>query len=137
VGVVGELHPNVLVAFELLSSALIFEINLAMLLPFTTGHKAFQPIPRFPPVVRDIALIAGSEVSHQQVETTIRSFSLVRRVNIFDVYRGEAIPKGKKSLAYRITFQSPDHTLTDEEADRVQQQILGKLSKELGAALRT
>ncbi|MBM4432530.1 MAG: hypothetical protein FJ025_00825, partial [Chloroflexi bacterium] len=55
----------------------------------------------------------------------------------FDVYSGEQVPPGKKSLAFKLTFQSPDHTLTDEEADKVQQQILNKLAKEFGAALRT
>jgi phenylalanyl-tRNA synthetase beta chain len=60
----------------------------------------------------------------------------VQRVAVFDVYSGGQVPQGKKSLAYRITFQSPSHTLTDKEANRVQQQILDRLSNELGAVLR-
>jgi len=71
------------------------------------------------------------------VQNIIKSFPLVNQVAIFDVYAGEQVPPGKKSLAYRITFQSPSHTLTDEEVNKVQQQILDKLSSELGAKLRT
>ncbi len=119
-GVVGELHPKVSQAFEISGAVYLFEINLTALLPFTIGHKMFQPVPRFPAIVRDIA----------------KSFPLVNQVTIFDVYAGEQVPLGKKSLAYRITFQSPTHTLTDEEVNEVQQQILDKLSRDLGATLR-
>jgi phenylalanyl-tRNA synthetase beta chain len=66
----------------------------------------------------------------------IRTFSLVERVALFDVYSGEQVPLGKKSLAYRITFQSPTQTLTDEEVNKVLQQILDKLSREVSATLR-
>ena len=136
VGVVGELHPKVSLAFELASPTYLFEISLTALLPFTTGHRMFQPILRVPSVVRDIALVVDSGVSHQQVEGIIKSFPLVKQVTVFDVYSGEQVPAGKKSLAYRVTFQSPTHTLTDEEVNKVQQKILNKLSRELGASLR-
>ena len=136
-GVVGELHPKVLQAFEIPEAAYLFEINLTELLPFTLGHKMFQPISRFPTIVRDIAVVVDAGVTHQRVENIINSFPLVERITIFDVYSGEQLPPGKKSLAYSITFQSLTHTLTDEEVDQVQQQILAKLSSELGATLRT
>jgi phenylalanyl-tRNA synthetase beta chain len=136
VGVVGELHPKVARAFELVAPAYLFEINLALLLPFTLEHKPFQPIPRFPGVVRDIALVVDAAVTHAQVQGLIRGFSLVSQVAIFDVFAGGHLPPGKKSLAYHLTYLSPAHTLTDEEVDRVQGQILEKLAKELGATLR-
>ena len=137
VGVVGELHPKVAQAFEISGAVYLFEINLAALLPFTIGHKMFQPIPRFPAIVRDMALVVNAEITHQKVQDIITSFPLVNQATIFDVYAGEQVPPGKKSLAYRVTFQSPTHTLTDEEVNEVQQQILSKLSHELGATLRT
>ena len=96
----------------------------------------FQPIPRFPAVVRDIALVVESTVAHRRIEDIIKSFPLVYQVALFDVYAGEQVPPGKKSLAYRITFQSLTHTLTDKEADDIQQQILDRLTRELGATLR-
>ncbi len=136
VGVVGELHPKVLESFEIAEPAYLFEIDLVTLLPFTVAHKMFKPIPRFPAVVRDIALVVDAEIVHQKVLDTIKSFPLIEQVALFDVYSGEQVPRGKKSLAYRLTFQSPAHTLTDEEVNGVQQQILNKLSHELGAVLR-
>jgi len=136
VGVVGEIHPKVLDAFDISETACLFEISVADLLPFTTSHKMFQPIPRFPAIVRDIALIVDAEVSHKQITDIIRKVSLVKQVAIFDVYSGEQVPAGKKSLAYRLSYQSPTHTLTDKEVDKVQQQILNSLSRELGATLR-
>jgi len=136
-GVVGELHPKVLEAFDLAEPVYLFEIDLNTLLPFTVGHRMFQPIPRFPPTVRDIALIVDATVTHQRVQDIIKSFPLAAEVEVFDVYTGGQVPKGKKSLAYRITYQSMTQTLTDEQVDQVQQQILDKLSRELGATLRT
>ena len=71
-----------------------------------------------------------------EVLDIVKGFSLVNQVTLFDVYTGDQIAGGKKSLAYRIIFQSPTHTLTDDEVNKVQQQILGKLSSEVSAALR-
>ncbi len=136
-GVIGELHPKVSEAFEIPGAVCLFEIDLTALLPFTLGHKKFQPILRFPAIVRDIALVIDAGITHQRVKDIISSFPLVKQVGIFDVYIGDQVPPGKKSLAYRISFQSPSHTLTDEEVDKVQQQILAKLSGELGAILRS
>jgi len=135
-GVVGELHSKVLENFEIAEPAYLFEIDLPALLPFTIGHKMFQPIPRFPAVVRDVALVVDAEIPHQKVVDVIKSFPLVEKVAIFDVYSGEQVPQGNKSLAYRLTFQSPTHTLTDKEVNKVQQQILDRLSHDFGATLR-
>jgi phenylalanyl-tRNA synthetase beta chain len=136
-GVVGELHPKVAEAFEISGTVYLFEINVTALLPFTLGYRRFQPILRFPATVRDMALVIDAGITHQKVQDIIKSFPLVEQVTLFDVYTGEQVPPGKKSLAYRITFQSPTHTLTDEEVNQVQQQILDKLSSELGATLRS
>ena len=136
-GVVGELHPKVAQAFEISEPVYLFEINLTALLPYTVGHRMFQPIPRFPAIVRDIALVVDAGITHQKVLNIINSSPLVSQVTLFDVYTGEPVPPGKKSLAYRITFQSPARTLTDKAVDNVQQQILDKLSHDLGATLRT
>jgi len=136
-GVVGELHSKVSGNFDLSETVYLFEIDLTALLPFTAGHKMYQPIPRFPAIIRDIALVVDAQITHQKILDIIRSFPLVAQVSLFDVYFGEQVPRGKKSIAYRIIFQSLAHTLTDEEADKVQQQILNRLSHELGAALRS
>jgi len=136
-GVVGELHPKVAEAFEVSGTVYLFEINLTAILPFALEHKRFQPILRFPAIVRDMALIIDAQITHQRVRDIIKSFPLAVKVTLFDVYSGEQVPQDKKSLAYRITFQSPTHTLTDEEVNQVQQEILDKLTQELGATLRS
>jgi len=136
-GLVGEVNPRVLEAFDFSEQVYLFEINVATLSPFTVGHKLFQPIPRFPATVRDIALLVDTKITNWQIQNIIKSFSLVSKVNIFDVYYGGQVPAGKKSLAYRIIYQSSTHTLTENEVNKVQQQILHKLSRELGATLRT
>ncbi|MCK4274020.1 MAG: hypothetical protein KAW90_03950, partial [Dehalococcoidales bacterium] len=74
--------------------------------------------------------------THQRILEIIKSFSLISEVILFDVYAGKQVAAGKKSLAYRLVYQSPTHTLTDEEVNKVQEQILKRLTGELGATLR-
>ncbi|MFC1912954.1 phenylalanine--tRNA ligase subunit beta [Chloroflexota bacterium] len=135
-GVFGELHPKVAEAFEIPGVVYLFEIDLTALLPHATAYKMFRPVPRFPAILRDVALIVDAGVIQQKVLDVIQGFALVNRATLFDVYTGEQVAAGKKSLAYRISFQSPTDTLTDSAVDRVQHQILKKLSRELGAILR-
>jgi phenylalanyl-tRNA synthetase beta chain len=98
--------------------------------------KVYRPIAKFPAVVRDVALVVDAGVTHQQILDTMKGFSLVTDVALFDVYSGGQVPAGKKSMAYRLTFQSPDKTLTDQQINGVQQAILKKLTTGLGASLR-
>ena len=135
-GVVGELHPKVSGAFELSGAVNLIEIDLDRLSSFTTTLKNYQPILRYPSTSRDIALLVDEQITYQQICTIIQDFPLVNSVRLFDFYVGEQVPAGKKSLAFRIVYQSSTHTLTDDEVEKVQQQILDKLSKELGATLR-
>jgi len=136
VGIVGEVHSRVEQAFELSGTACLIEIDLDKLLTNITGIKEYQSIPRFPSVIRDIALVVDEQVSYRTMENIIRSFPLVKRVILFDLYRGKQIPEGKKSFAIRIIYQSSKHTLTDEEVDQTQEQMLARLHQELGATLR-
>jgi len=136
VGIVGDVHPRVVQAFELSNTICLIEIDLEKLLTKVTGIKAYQPIPRFPSVTRDIALVVDEQVSYRRAEEIIQSFPLVTKVTLFDLYRGEQIAEGKKSFAIRIIYQSPSHTLTDEEVDQTQEQMLARLHQELGATLR-
>lgn len=136
VGVIGELHPKVSEAFELSETAYLIEIDLDKLSSLIASTKEYQPISRYPSTSRDIALLVSEQITYQQIYAIIQDFPLVTQVTLFDLYVGEQVPAGKKSFAFKIVYQSPTHTLTDEEVDRVQQQILDKLSQEVGAALR-
>ena len=135
-GVVGELHPKVLEAFELSEAVYLIEIDLDRLASFATALKEYQPIPRYPSTSRDIALLVDEKLTYQQICNIIQGFPLVNSVSLFDLYAGEQVPAGKKSLAFRIVYQSSTHTLTDNEVDKVQQQILDRLQRDLKAMLR-
>ena len=136
-GVVGELHPKVSEVFELSETAYLIEIDLDKLSSFTATLKKYQPIPRYPSTSRDIALLVDEQITYQQICAIIQNFSLVNSVALFDLYVGEQVPAGKKSLAFRIGYQSSAYTLTDSEVDKVQEQIIDKLQRDLGATLRS
>jgi phenylalanyl-tRNA synthetase beta chain len=136
-GVVGELHPKVSEVFEFSDTVYLIEVDLGKLSSFATALKKYQPIPRYPSTSRDIALLVDEQITYQQICDSIQSFFLVNSVALFDLYVGEQVPAGKKSLAFRIIYQSPAHTLTDNEVDKVQQQILNKLQHDLRVSLRS
>jgi phenylalanyl-tRNA synthetase beta chain len=135
-GVIGEVHPKVAAAFDITGKVYMFELNVSSLLPFAMQCNNYKTIARFPSVIRDIALVLDSSVTHKQVIDIINRFSLVKEATLFDVYSGKQVEAGKKSLAYRLIFQSAEHTLTDMEVDKVLEQILKKLQGALGATLR-
>jgi phenylalanyl-tRNA synthetase beta chain len=98
-----------------------------------------QPVPSYPPVLEDIALIVDEDIPAAKVEALIAQTGgkTVTDVALFDVYRGDQIGKGKKSLAYSLTYQVEDRTLTDEEVAKIRNKIVKRLEKELGAKLRS
>jgi phenylalanyl-tRNA synthetase beta chain len=137
VGVVGEVHPGVVEKSGLLPQPVaIFELEIEKLLDCAVARGRFRSISRFPRSVRDIALLVDLKVPAASVVEIIRGFPLVTRVTLFDLYMGEQVPPGKKSLALGIAYQSPDHTLTEEELESVEQGILTRLSEQLGATRR-
>jgi phenylalanyl-tRNA synthetase beta chain len=137
VGTVGELHPQLAESFDLLPQPVaLFELEIGKLLPYVSLGGKYRPLSRFPESVRDIAIVVDEGVMAKKVQDIIRAFPLVSQVSLFDLYQGEQIPPGKKSLAFRIVYQSPTHTLTDAEVDKVEGEILAKLSHEVGASLR-
>jgi phenylalanyl-tRNA synthetase beta chain len=135
-GILGELHPRAAASFEIDGPVYLFELDMAALLPHIAGHGRYQPVPRFPAIIRDIALVVDAAVPNQKLMDIIGKSQMVKEVRLFDVYSGKQVESGKKSLAYRLTFQSAEHTLTDLEVAKVQQKIMETLSREAGATLR-
>ncbi len=137
VGVLGEVHPRTAGAFDISSQPVnLFEVDLEKLLSFAGAVLRYQPIPRFPGIVRDLALVVDAGLDASKVQGVIQGFPLVSQVTLFDVYSGDQVPRGKKSLAFSIRYQSLQRTLTDEEVDHTQQEIVERLQLELGATLR-
>ncbi|OGO29881.1 MAG: phenylalanine--tRNA ligase subunit beta [Chloroflexi bacterium RBG_16_56_11] len=137
IGIIGEVHPAVAAAFEVTGTVGLFEINLMALLPFAAGEKTYRAVPRFPGSYRDIALVVDAGVTHRQILDIISSYPLITGAELFDVYSGKPVAPGKKSLAYRLVYQSTTHTLTDAEVNNVQEQLLERMARELGAILRS
>ena len=139
VGVLGELHSTVRDNFDLPPQRIcLAEFDLeAMLEGVPTAHY-YQPLSRFPAVARDLALVVDDALPAIEVRNAIvlAAGKLLQKIELFDVYRGEQVPAGKKSLAYTLSYQAPDRTLTDEEVNRLQGRIQAKLERELGAQLR-
>lgn len=139
-GVFGELHPLVTEAYVGANTApmLAADFDLELILALAPSRHIITSISRFPPVVEDIALVVDEGVAASRVESLIRETGgeMLTDVRLFDLYRGEQIGAGKKSLAYRLTYQAEDRTLTDAEAAQVREKIIRRAKEMLGAVLR-
>ena len=135
-GVLGELNPEVARAFDLPAGIFLCELNLSAALSHV-GEITYNTLSRFPAVERDLALVVDDAVTHRQIADIIEKSSLVTQVRLFDVYTGSQVATGKKSLAYSLSFESPDHTLNDSEVDGVLAVIIKELGSTVGAALRS
>jgi phenylalanyl-tRNA synthetase beta chain len=139
IGILGELHPMVRQKFDLpVQPVLVGEFDLDALLAKVPPAFAVRPLSRYPGVVQDLALVVDEAVPAERVQELIQQTggALLQRIVLFDVYRGDPIPAGKKSLAYALTFQSMDRTLSDADASKVRDKIVNRLRHELGAEVR-
>lgn len=139
VGMVGELHPQVRAAFDLPSIPVtVAELDLAALLKDWGGKQEMAAFSSQPSVFEDLAVIVDEFVPAAQVVNLIRQTGgkLLVDARLFDVYTGGQVPPGKRSLAYSLTFQAPDRTLTAEDTAKARQKIVARLERELGATLR-
>ena len=137
VGIIGELHPKVAESFELLPQPVaLFEIDIERLLSSTKEERSYHPLSRFPRSVRDIAVLVDVQVPAKKMLDIVRAVSLVSQVSLFDLYSGKQVPAGKKSVAFRIAYQSDSHTLTEEELETAENEILSRLAKDVGATRR-
>ena len=139
-GVFGVLHSDVASNYNLIEHpTLAADFDLAILINAMPDHYTSNPVPRFPAIVEDIALIVDERISSYQIVELIRRAGgkTITNVHLFDIFRGEQIGANNKSLAYRITYQSELKTLTDKDAAKLRNKIVNKLQKELGAQLRS
>jgi phenylalanyl-tRNA synthetase beta chain len=139
IGVLGEVDDLVRDKFDLPAQRVcLLELDLEAVLAHAPSSYHYEPISRFPAVTQDLALIVDESTPAVQVRDAIvrAGGKLLQKVELFDIYRGAQVAPGKKSLAYTLTLQAPDRTLTDEEASRLLSRILRTLEKELGAQLR-
>jgi phenylalanyl-tRNA synthetase beta chain len=136
-GWLGELHPLVARDWDLPGGA-AFEVDLAALLEAASeGHRRYEDVITYPAVYQDVAVVVPEEVAAATVGTAVRAGGgeLLRSAEVFDLYRGEQVGEGRKSLALRLEFRAPDRTLTDEEVAERREEIKAALD-EIGGSLR-
>ena len=137
-GVLGQIHPLVAEHYDADCELYAAELSFDALLAGTAGAPVYQPLPRFPAVTRDIALVCDKAVSVGKLEECIRrgAKGLLKAVTLFDVYTGKGVPEGKKSVAFNLELRSDERSLTAQEADEDVKGILELLKSELNAVLR-
>ncbi len=138
-GFAGEVHPAICERFGLeFGQVAGFELRLsALLAALPVSERNFEPLPRFPAATRDLALVVPADVSAGRVTELILRNRLVQRAELFDIYSGENLATGTKSLAFHLHFQAADRTLTNEEVGRSLEGLLRNLEREVGATLRS
>lgn len=138
IGAVGKLHPEVESAFDLKRSVYLFELDFDKVYNLQRPHPLFKPLPRFPSVARDMAIVVEESVQVREPLDFIlaQQESLLQKVEIFDIYRSQALEKGKKSLGYRLEYRSSDRSLTDEEINDLHGRLVDKVLVEFHGVLR-
>ena len=137
-GTLGQVHPHVAANYGVDCELYAAELDFAALLSVMGPDPVYRPLPRFPAVSRDIAVVCDRAIPVGDLEECIRrgAKGLLKAVELFDIYTGIGVPEGKKSVAFRLTLRSDDRSLTAEEADTDVKSVLAALESELGARLR-
>ena len=138
VGVMGQVHPLVADNYGIDSEIYCAEINFTKLMELQLPDATYTPLPKYPGVTRDLALICDEDVTVAQIEDAITASAgkLLRGVKLFDIYRGTGVPQGKKSMAFSLELRADDRTLTDTDSEGVVSKVLAALKEKMGATLR-
>ena len=138
-GILGEVHPGVREAFDLNAPAVtLLEVNLETLFEVLPGgRRNFKSLSRYPAATRDLALVVPEDVPAGRVQEIISGHRLVQRADLFDIYTGENVASGTKSLAFHVDFQAHDRTLTAQEVSRSLDGLVKTLERQVGASLRS
>ena len=138
IGRMGQIHPVCADNFDIGSDVYAAELSLETLYDLVDTDITYIPLPKFPAVTRDLALLCDDELEAAKIENVIKAESkkLFEDCKLFDIYKGSQIPEGKKSIAFTITLRAADRTLVDEEVDTVMKRIVKKLVADLGCEQR-
>ena len=138
VGVMGQVHPLVAKNYGIDTDVYCAEISFTKLLQCRLPDATYSPLPKYPAVTRDLALICDEAVTVAQAEEVITAAAgkLLRDVKLFDIYRGVGVPEGKKSMAFSLELRADDRTLTDTDSEGVVTKVLNSLKEKLNATLR-
>jgi phenylalanyl-tRNA synthetase beta chain len=136
-GLVGEIHPEVLANYDLKQTSFLFELDFNQLVPLIKDTTQSEPIPKFPAIFRDITIIVNKDIETQKIIAEVQdpAETLIESFNLLDVFEGRPIAKGKKSVSLRITYRSSNKTLKDEDITSIHQSIADRLVKAFKASL--
>ncbi len=139
VGCFGELHPEIAEEMGFAQRVCIAELNADIVSKVASLVPKFDQLPSYPASIRDMALVVDVDLTYQKLVKAMREAGgeLLESIDLFDVYAGEQVPEGKKSVAYRLTYRATDRTLTDDEVQDYQQHIVTALQEEFSAELRS
>jgi phenylalanyl-tRNA synthetase beta chain len=137
VGFIGQVHPTVQKQLDL-TETYVFELSLVDLLTVDVAETRFEVIPRYPSITRDIALVVNKDVVAGEIEQIIAEAGgkMLRSVSVFDLYEGDRLEEGKKSVAFSLRYFDPERTLTDEDVTKAHDKVLKAVEEKVGATLR-
>lgn len=138
VGVLGELHPSVLENYDINRKCYCAELDFSLLMEFTRLDRLYKPLPKYPAITRDFAIVVKEEIYVREIEKIIsqKGGNILESYKLFDVYRGNQVPEGCKSVAYTLTYRHKERTLTDEDVNKVHEGIVNTIAQQLGGTLR-
>lgn len=136
-GIIGEVHPQVSDNYDIGTKAYLARLDIKTLMSITDGEKQYKPLPKYPSSTRDVSVLCDKDLPVIEIDTAIRNAvgNILENLVLFDVYTGEQVPEGKKSVAYNIVMRSPDSTLSDEQLDAAMKRVVKSLAK-MGIELR-
>lgn len=136
---VGEVHPQVQAQMNITKKTYLFEMDIEKLMKYSALTCRYQSLPKYPAMSRDLALVVADDITASEVEKVIvkNAGNLLNNICLFDVYTGEQVGKGQKSLAFSLQFQSAEKTLTDAEIDPYFESIIKALEEAFNAKLRS
>lgn len=138
VGIAGEVHPDIMQRLDIKQPAYVFELDMSAIKSVLGDQKKYTPVPRYPTIVRDAAMILNKDIPFQELYNAVKGLDikLLEEVNVFDVYYGENIPEGKVSIALRFMYRSKERTLTDDEINMAHSAILENLKHRFSIEIR-
>jgi phenylalanyl-tRNA synthetase beta chain len=137
-GELGQLLPSLAKGYDLRDAVLLAELNLDLLLARRNTVKSFKPLPAFPSIRRDVAMVVPEATTHDAVLQVVKQAkpANLESVELFDVFRGQNVPAGQKSMAYAFTYRSPERTLTDAEVKAAHERLVAQFKERLQAVVR-
>ena len=140
IGVIGQIHPTVAQKYGFSAKSPVYaaQIDFDTLFEFVPGDPAYKPLPKFPASTRDFSFVCDDSLEVGKIEQAMKDakVKILEDVKLFDIYRGEQVGEGKKSVSFRVSLRLSDRTITDEEADKAVAKLLRSIETALGIKVR-